>query len=200
MKRLLIVLLSLLLVVGCSNNPNSTTTTTIASTTTMASATTTELGVSVMNRIATFETSMGTFKIELYEDKAPITTKNFIELTNKGYYNGLIFHRIIKDFMIQGGDPKGDGTGGPGYTIKDEFVASLKHDKGVISMANTGQPNTGGSQFFITLAPTPWLNGKHAVFGKVVEGIEVVDKIGKVPTNANDKPLTNVVINKITIQ
>jgi len=195
MKRLLIVLLGLLMIVGCSNNSNSTTTTTISSTTT-----TTEQGVSVMNRIAIFETSMGTFKVELYEDKAPITTKNFIELTNKGFYNGLIFHRVIKGFMIQGGDPKGDGTGGPGYTIQDEFNTGLKHERGVISMANTGRPNSQGSQFFVTVAATPTLDGKYSVFGKVVEGMDVVDKISVVPTNANDKPLENVVINKITIQ
>ncbi|MFH1316844.1 MAG: peptidylprolyl isomerase [Candidatus Woesearchaeota archaeon] len=157
-------------------------------------------GVKMGNSIAVFETSMGDFSIELFEDKAPITTKNFIDLTNKGFYDGLIFHRVIEGFMIQGGDPKGDGTGGPGYKIKDEFHPSLKHDSpGILSMANAG-PDTGGSQFFITLAATPWLNGKHAIFGKVTEGMDVVEAIGEVETRAGDKPLEDVVVKKITIQ
>lgn len=151
------------------------------------------------NRLAVFETSMGTFKAELFEDKAPLTAKNFITLSEKGFYNSLIFHRVIDGFMIQGGDPKGNGTGGPGYTIPDEFHRDLKHSAaGFLSMANAG-PNTGGSQFFITLKATPWLDGKHAVFGKVVDGLDVVQAIGKVKTGANDKPLTDVVIKKITI-
>lgn len=151
------------------------------------------------NRLAVFETSMGTFTVELFEDKAPVTTRNFIELTEKGYYNGLIFHRVIDGFMIQGGDPEGNGTGGPGYTIKDEFHPNLKHDlAGVLSMANAG-PNTGGSQFFITLDKTAWLDGKHAVFGKVINGMDVVKAIGKVKTGANNKPVEPVIIQKITI-
>ena len=151
------------------------------------------------NSVALFETSKGNFRIELFEDKAPQTSKNFITLANKGYYNGLIFHRVIADFMIQGGDPKGNGTGGPGYTIPDEFHRDLKHAEGVISMANAG-PNTGGSQFFITLKATPWLDNKHAVFGKVIEGMDVVQAIGKVKTGAQDKPVEDVVIKKITIE
>ena len=128
-------------------------------------------------KTAVFETNKGTFDIELFTDKAPITTQNFIDLTNKEFYNGLIFHRVIDGFMIQGGDPEGRGSGGPGYTIEDEFHPDLKHDsEGILSMANAG-PNTGGSQFFITLAPTPWLDGKHAVFGKVREGMNVVESI-----------------------
>ena len=151
------------------------------------------------NSIATFETSKGTFKVELFEDKTPLTAKNFIDLTNKGFYNGLIFHRVIDNFMIQGGDPNGNGTGGPGYTIPDEFRQDLKHSgPGFLSMANRG-PNTGGSQFFITLVPTPWLDGKHTVFGKVVEGLEVVQAIGKVKVGPNDRPVENVVIKKISI-
>jgi peptidyl-prolyl cis-trans isomerase A (cyclophilin A) len=151
------------------------------------------------NSFAVFETTQGTFKVELFEDKAPITTKNFITLVNKGFYNGLIFHRVIDGFMIQGGDPKGNGTGGPGYTIPDEFNSSLRHSsEGILSMANAG-PNTGGSQFFITLVATPWLDNKHAVFGKVVEGMDVVRKIGKVKTGMQDKPLEDVVMKKITI-
>ena len=151
------------------------------------------------NSLAVFETSMGTFKVELFEDKAPRTAQNFISLVNKGFYNGLIFHRVIDGFMIQGGDPKGNGTGGPGYVIPDEFHKDLKHTgAGMLSMANAG-PNTGGSQFFITLDATPWLDGKHAIFGKVVEGLDVVKAIGKVKTGAQDRPQTDVVMKKITI-
>ena len=153
----------------------------------------------MLNKIVEFNTSKGNFRIELFNDKAPITTDNFIKLINEGFYDGLIFHRIITGFIIQGGCPQGTGTGGPGYTIKDEFHPDLKHNSpGILSMANAG-PNTGGSQFFITLAPTPWLDGHHAVFGKVKEGMDVVDAISKVKTGRNDKPLENVVINKVTI-
>lgn len=152
------------------------------------------------NRVATFDTSLGVFKVQLFEDKAPLTTKNFIDLVNKQFYDGLIFHRVIDGFMIQGGDPSGNGTGGPGYTIKDEFNPDLKHDSaGILSMANAG-PNTGGSQFFITLVPTPHLNQHHSVFGKVIEGLDVVQAIGKVKTDSRDKPLDNVVIKKITVE
>lgn len=151
------------------------------------------------NRVAVFETSLGDFKVELFEDKAPQTTKNFIDLAEKGFYNELTFHRVIDGFMIQGGDPNGDGTGGPGYAIADEFHPKLKHNAaGILSMANAGL-NTGGSQFFITLDKTPWLDGKHAVFGKVVEGLDVVKKIGKVDTDLAYKPLTPVVIKRISI-
>ncbi len=152
------------------------------------------------NRIAVFETNMGTFEVELFEDKAPITTENFIGLVEKGFYDGLIFHRVIDGFMIQGGDPEGTGRGGPGYTIPDEFHQDLKHSsKGILSMANAG-PNTGGSQFFITLDATPWLDGHHSVFGKVVKGMDVVEKIGKVDTDFQDRPLKKVVIEKITLK
>ena len=152
------------------------------------------------NPIAVFETNHGTFEIELFEDKAPLTVKNFIDLAEKGFYDGLIFHRVIDGFMIQGGDPNGMGTGGPGYTIPDEFHKDLKHDsEGVLSMANAG-PNTGGSQFFITLAATPWLDGHHSVFGKVVKGMDVVREIGKVDTDFQDKPLAKVVMEKVTIR
>lgn len=153
----------------------------------------------VANRFAIFATSEGTFTVELFEDKAPLTTKNFIDLAEKGFYDGLIFHRVIDGFMIQGGDPTGTGMGGPGYEIPDEFHPDLKHDgEGVLSMANAG-PNTGGSQFFVTLAATPWLNGHHAVFGKVVRGMEVVKKIGKVDCDFGDRPLVEVVMKKVTI-
>ena len=136
-----------------------------------------EEGEKNMNRNVIIETNLGTIEIELFEDKAPITTANFIQLAQKGFYNGIIFHRVIPDFMIQTGDPDGDGTGGPGYEIADEFHPSLKHDvPGILSMANSG-PNSGGSQFFITVASTPWLDGKHAIFGKVVKGMDIVDEI-----------------------
>lgn len=151
------------------------------------------------NRTATFDTSAGSFKVELFEDKAPVTTKNFVDLAEKGFYNGTIFHRVIAGFMIQGGDPTGTGRGGPGYTIKDEFHQDLKHTTpGLLSMANAG-PNTGGSQFFITLAATPWLDNKHAIFGKVIDGLDVVQKIGSTKTGAGDRPASNQTINSITI-
>jgi len=149
---------------------------------------------------ANFETNLGNFKIELFSDKAPITVGNFKKLVNDGFYDGIIFHRAIDGFMIQGGCPHGTGRSGPGYTISDEFHPDLKHDqKGILSMANAG-PNTGGSQFFITVAPAPWLNNHHSIFGKVVEGYEVVDKISKVQRDRNDKPLNDVRINKIQIK
>lgn len=155
----------------------------------------------VANRIAVFDTNMGEFEIELFEDKTPITTKNFIDLAQEGFYDGVIFHRIIDGFMIQGGDPTGTGMGGPGYTIEDEFTPELTHEsEGILSMANTGRPHTGGSQFFITLEATPWLDGHHTVFGKVVKGIEVVREIGHVKTGPQDRPVHDVVINKITIK
>jgi peptidyl-prolyl cis-trans isomerase A (cyclophilin A) len=151
------------------------------------------------NRNAQFKTNLGEFTVELFEDKAPITTKNFIDLIEKGFYDGLTFHRVIDGFMIQGGCPSGTGTGGPGYKIKDEFHKDLKHDsKGILSMANAG-PNTGGSQFFITLAATPWLDNKHAIFGKVTNGMDVVEKIGKVKTGGGDRPLTPVVVESVTL-
>jgi peptidyl-prolyl cis-trans isomerase A (cyclophilin A) len=155
----------------------------------------------MVNKIAEFDTSMGYFKIELYPDKAPLTYGNFKKLVDKGFYNGLIFHRVIPNFMIQTGCPHGTGFGGPGYTIQDEFKNDLKHDsEGIVSMANTGKPNTGGSQFFITVKPTPWLDGKHTIFGKVTDGIAVVEKISQVETDRRDKPLKKVVINNITIK
>ena len=155
----------------------------------------------VANRIAVFDTNMGEFEIELFEDKTPITTKNFIDLAQEGFYDGVIFHRIIDGFMIQGGDPTGTGMGGPGYTIEDEFTPELTHEsEGILSMANTGRPHAGGSQFFIPLAATPWLDGHHTVFGKVIKGIEVVREIGHVKTGPQDRPVHDVVINKITIK
>ena len=146
-----------------------------------------------------FTTNKGVFVAQMFEEKAPQTTKNFIELTEKGFYDGIIFHRVIDGFMIQGGDPTGTGRGGPGYRIKDEFGEGLAHDsEGILSMANAG-PNTGGSQFFITLAPTPWLNGHHAVFGKIIKGMDVVREIGAVATNFQDRPLDPVVMEKVEV-
>lgn len=151
------------------------------------------------NRKIKFTTNKGVFVAEMFEDKAPLTTKNFIELVEKGFYDSIIFHRVIDGFMIQGGDPTGTGMGGPGYKIKDEFGEGLKHDdEGILSMANAG-PNTGGSQFFITLAPTPWLNGHHAIFGKVVEGMDVVRLIGVVPTDFRDRPREAVTMEKVEV-
>ncbi len=128
-------------------------------------------------KIATFETSRGTIRVQLHADKTPKTVENFETLVAKGFYDGLVFHRVIDDFMIQGGCPQGTGTGGPGYQFEDEFHADLKHDgPGVLSMANSG-PNTNGSQFFITHVATPWLDGKHSVFGQVIDSQDVVDAI-----------------------
>jgi peptidyl-prolyl cis-trans isomerase A (cyclophilin A) len=152
------------------------------------------------NRTALFETTHGDFRVELFEARAPITTGNFVELIEKGFYNDIVFHRVIDGFMIQGGCPQGTGTGGPGYKIKDEFHPELRHtEEGILSMANAG-PNTGGSQFFVTLAATPWLDGKHAVFGKGVEGMDVVRAIGKVPTGRGDRPNEPVVMKKVTVE
>ena len=151
------------------------------------------------NPTVTIETNHGTITAEMFSDVAPKTAGNFIELAKKGYYDGLVFHRVIKDFMIQGGCPQGTGTGGPGYTIPDEFAPGLAHtDKGIFSMANAG-PNTGGSQFFITLAATPWLDGKHAIFGHVTDGLDVVEKIGKIETGFGDQPSEPVVMVKVTV-
>ncbi len=146
----------------------------------------------------------GTMELELYPDVAPITVDNFVKLANKGFYNGLTFHRVIKGFMIQGGCPLGTGTGGPGYKIKGEFLSNgvnnpIKHEEGVISMARAMDPNSAGSQFFIMHKASPHLDGQYAAFGKVINGIEVVDKIARVSTDYRDKPLKPVIIESITI-
>ncbi len=146
------------------------------------------------------ETALGSMRAELFEDRAPATVRNFVELVRKGFYNGLTFHRVIPGFMIQGGDPTGSGTGGPGYSIRDEFHPALRHDgPGILSMANSGR-NTGGSQFFITLASTPWLDGRHAVFGRLTGGQEVAAKIATVPRDARDRPRSPVVIERATLK
>src|SRR6187200_1237818 len=164
---------------------------------------------------AHFTTSEGNFTARLFDAETPNTVANFTGLADgskewtdprsgqkvkQPYFNGTIFHRVIADFMIQGGDPLGQGTGGPGYNFADEFHPSARHSKaGILSMANAG-PNTNGSQFFITLGPTPHLDNRHSVFGEVVEGLDIVKKIGAVPTGRQDRPVTPVVINKVTIE
>jgi peptidyl-prolyl cis-trans isomerase A (cyclophilin A) len=164
---------------------------------------------------ARFDTTEGSFTLRLFEKEAPQTVANFVGLAEgtkewkdpatgakkkAPFYNGIVFHRVIGGFMIQGGDPLGQGTGGPGYQFADEFHPSLRHDRaGILSMANSG-PNTNGSQFFITLGPTPHLDRRHSVFGEVVSGLEIVQRIGNVPTGRQDRPVVPVVINKVTIE
>jgi len=164
---------------------------------------------------AKFETTAGNFTVRLFDVEAPKTVANFVGLAKgekeftdpKGgakvkrpLYNGLIFHRVIPDFMVQGGDPLGNGTGGPGYQFEDEFNSPRVFDKpGILAMANSG-PNTNGSQFFLTVAKTPWLNKHHTIFGEVVEGYDIVEKIGKVERDGNDRPRTPVVLSKVTIE
>ena len=149
--------------------------------------------------VVEWKTNMGDFKAELREDLVPITAYNFRDLVNDEFYDGFIFHRVMADFMIQDGDPNGNGTGGPGYTIPDEFHPELTHVRGVVSMANTGNPNTGGSQYFITVVPTSWLNNVHAIFGHIIEGMDVVDAISVVPTNASNRPIDPVIIDSIRV-
>lgn len=148
---------------------------------------------------ATLETSKGTIVFEFLPEKAPKTCDNFITLAKKGFYDGLTFHRVIPGFMIQGGCPKGNGTGGPGYTIDAEFN-DVKHVPGVVSMARSSDPNSAGSQFFICVAPTPHLDGKYTAFGKVTEGLDVAIAISKVPRGANDLPKEPITIEKVTIE
>ena len=168
-----------------------------------------------MSTFARSDTTEGTFTIRLFDQEVPNTVANFVGLAEgtkewtdprtgrKGagpYYNGTVFHRVIDGFMIQGGDPLGQGTGGPGYKFADEFSPKRRHGKaGILSMANSG-PNTNGSQFFITLGPTPHLDNRHAIFGEVVEGLDVVKKIGKVATGRQDRPVTDVVMKTVTIE
>jgi peptidyl-prolyl cis-trans isomerase A (cyclophilin A) len=154
---------------------------------------------------AAFDTTEGKFKAKLFADKAPKTVDNFVQLaegkkTGKPFYDGTIFHRVIPDFMIQGGDPTGTGRGGPGYQFADEFHKELKHGKaGLLSMANAG-PNTNGSQFFVTVAATPWLDNRHSIFGEVTEGYDVVRKISELPRDGSDRPKKEVRINSVTIE
>lgn len=166
----------------------------------------TDAGVKLNHPIAVMTLNTGeTVEIELYTEVAPLTVDNFKKLANAGFYDGLTFHRVIEGFMIQGGDPKGNGTGGPGYGIKGEFMKNgvanpLLHEKGVISMARTNEYNSAGSQFFIMLGTENSLNGEYAAFGKVIKGIEAIDKIGKVAVDNNDKPLVDQVIKTIRVK
>lgn len=158
------------------------------------------------NPIVTFEMENGdVFKAELYPEIAPNTVKNFISLVNHNFYDGVIFHRVIKGFMIQGGDPEGIGIGGPGYAIKGEFAANgfennLKHDRGVLSMARSMMPDSAGSQFFVMHKDSPHLDGQYAAFGRVIEGIEIIDKIAEAKTNRQDKPKKDQKIEKVTVE
>ena len=158
------------------------------------------------NPIVTIEMENGdVIKAELYPEVAPNTVNNFISLINKGFYDGVIFHRVIPGFMIQGGDPQGTGTGGPGYSIRGEFTSNrflnqLKHTRGVLSMARTMDPNSAGSQFFIMHEDAPHLDGEYAAFGKVIEGMEAVDRIASTRTNYNDKPRINQAMKKVTVE
>lgn len=171
------------------------------------SGTSSKVGGTPIMKTAVLETNVGTIKIELFTEKAPETTKNFIKLAEKGFFDGTKFHRVIAEFMIQGGDPLSKdeskkylwGTGGPGYEIKDEFGKDLSNVRGTISMANHG-PDTGGSQFFINLVDNTFLDFKHAVFGRVTEGMDIVDTIENVDTDSQDKPLDDVIVNKVTIK
>lgn len=145
------------------------------------------------------ETTLGDIYADLYETEAPKTVENFVTLANKGFYDGIIFHRVIPDFMIQTGDPTGTGMGGPGYQFADEFSKKLRHNTpGVLSMANSG-PGTNGSQFFITEAATPWLDDRHSVFGKVTQGMDVVHKIAQAPRDRQDKPVQKIAMNKVVV-
>ena len=158
------------------------------------------------NPIVTIEMENGdVIKAELYPEVAPNTVNNFISLINKGFYDGVIFHRVIPGFMIQGGDPQGTGTGGPGYSIRGEFTSNrflneLKHTRGVLSMARTMDPNSAGSQFFIMHEDAPHLDGQYAAFGKVIEGMEAVDRIAAARTNYNDRPRINQTMKKVTVE
>jgi peptidyl-prolyl cis-trans isomerase B (cyclophilin B) len=147
---------------------------------------------------ATLETNHGAIELELFQDDAPKTVGNFVKLARDGFYDGVVFHRVIPDFMIQGGDPTGTGSGGPGYSFEDE-INQHKVERGALAMANAG-PNTNGSQFFVVTADAcPWLDGKHTVFGRVTSGMEVVDAISQVPTDARDKPREDVAIERVTV-
>ncbi|ACL17284.1 peptidylprolyl isomerase [Methanosphaerula palustris] len=210
-----LILAASLFIAGCTSTPQSqqqtssvsgqATTTVATAVTTAAAATTsaknttngTSSAANLTGKKAILHTSMGDITIQLYGDM-PVTTGNFEKLVQKGFYNNLTFHRVIAGFMIQGGDPKGDGTGGPGYTIPDEFTDHNKNDRGTIAMANAG-PNTGGSQFFINLVNNNYLDTKHPAFGTVVSGMDVVDAIAKVKTDTNDRPVQPVTITSAEI-
>lgn len=195
MKKLLIISACLLVLVGCAKKPEPTP---------VEPDTSEFTKVPESTMIATITTSEGVIKAELYQNLAPETVNSFASLANNGFYDGLIFHRVIEGFMIQGGDPTGTGMGGPGYQIKGEFNANgfnnnLKHDRGVLSMARAPGMDTAGSQFFIMHQNSPHLDGQYAAFGMVIEGMDVVDKIASTTTGNNDKPETDMVIESITV-
>ena len=216
MKRLFILILAFaMLLAGCQKNEDTTTAapSTEKETETTTAETTAEettqnpdavdpMDVETMTAEITVK-DYGIIKLELYPSKAPQTVSNFVSLANQGFYDGTIFHRVIEGFMIQGGDPEGTGLGGPGYSIKGEFESNgfendIKHDRGVLSMARKSSPlDSAGSQFFIVQEAAPHLDGDYAAFGKVVEGMEIVDEIASCETDANDKPLTDIVIESI---
>jgi len=207
LKLILVTLImTSLVLVGCGTSKSNTNKT--AENDTKSSSESSETNSSEANKslpLATISVEgYGVIEAELYPEIAPNTVNNFIDLSNKGFYNNLTFHRIIKDFMIQGGDPKGDGTGGPGYSIEGEFTSngfanSLKHTKGVLSMARSQDPNSAGSQFFIMTKEASHLDGEYAAFGKVISGLDVLEKIENVKTDSNDKPKEDVVIKSITV-
>jgi|SRR5688572_27914545 len=215
MRRFALVLFSAIFLSACTHTPASTTKSLPTPLPTKQQSNMPTLNLEKKAKSAIIKTNLGDITLELFADKAPITVANFAALsegsiewinpktgekqTNVPLYNNTIFHRVIKDFMIQGGDPLGTGTGGPGYRFQDEFDSSLTFSEPyILAMANSG-PSTNGSQFFITTVPTPWLTGKHTIFGRVIKGQEVVDKIESTQTGPNDKPVADVVIKEIVI-
>ena len=202
---LITMAMSLLVLVGCGKTNNSSNSESNKTSTTSESSNTSWKEENKNLPVVTINVEgYGVIEAELYPEIAPNTVNNFIYLANKNFYNNLKFHRVIKGFMIQGGDPKGNGTGGPGYSIEGEFTSngfanSLKHTKGVLSMARTQDPNSAGSQFFIMSGDAPNLDGEYAAFGKVISGLDVVDKIQNVETNSSDAPKKDVVITSISV-
>ncbi len=196
--------LALLFLVGCSSSQPETAKTSAVATTQQnaavkAAAVSASGGAQVDIVKVKIETSLGDIYADLDKANAPKTVENFVTLAKKGFYDGIIFHRVIPNFMVQTGDPTGTGTGGPGYSFADEFSPKLKHDKpGVFSMANSG-PGTNGSQFFITQVATPWLDGRHSVFGYVTQGMDVVNQIAAADRDGRDKPLKAIAMKKVTI-
>ncbi|MBI1978141.1 MAG: peptidylprolyl isomerase [Candidatus Omnitrophica bacterium] len=198
MKNIVFYFLCLILA-GCSSAPKTNVESAVQdqAAVTQSSEIPTQKETQIVN--VKIETTLGTIEAELYPEEAPKTVENFVTLAKKGFYDGIIFHRVVPQFMIQTGDPTGTGTGGPGYQFRDEFSPKLRHDQaGVVSMANAGS-NTNGSQFFITVAPTPWLDNRHSIFGRVTQGMEVVQKISEAPRDRRDKPLEQIQMTKVTI-
>jgi cyclophilin family peptidyl-prolyl cis-trans isomerase len=195
LKKMLVIALSGFVFIGCATSeekPGPQTTTSQIPTTSTPRKEASIVKIKI-------ETTLGEIQADLYASEVPKTVDNFVKLAKKGFYDGIVFHRVIPNFMIQTGDPEGTGMGGPGYKFEDEFSPKLRHDSpGVLSMANSG-PNTNGSQFFITQVPTPWLDNKHSVFGRVTSGIDVVNKIAGAPRGANDRPTTTIKMEKVVV-